>query len=105
VGNATSRHPQLVNGITKFIRPMTNGMATKKIMMVPWAEKIWVVVFGRQIAGKRGKARACCEAHHQGVDEASDQHDQPPGCSTSRRFALWSTLVIHSRPEIGGVAL
>ena len=41
VGNATSRTPSC-SGTTKFIRPITNGIATKKIMIVPWAEKIWL---------------------------------------------------------------
>ena len=40
VGKATSRAPSC-NGTAKFIRPITNGMATKKIMIVPCAEKIW----------------------------------------------------------------
>ena len=40
VGNATSRMPSC-SGMTKFISPITNGMATKKIISVPWAEKIW----------------------------------------------------------------
>jgi hypothetical protein len=40
VGNATSRTPSC-SGTTKFISPITNGMATKKIMIVPCAEKIW----------------------------------------------------------------
>jgi hypothetical protein len=40
VGNATSRTPSC-SGTTKFISPMTNGIATKKIISVPWAEKIW----------------------------------------------------------------
>ena len=40
VGNATSRTPSC-SGTTKFISPITNGIATKKIMMVPCAEKIW----------------------------------------------------------------
>ncbi len=40
VGKATSRTPSC-SGTTKFIRPMTNGMATKKIISVPCAEKIW----------------------------------------------------------------
>jgi hypothetical protein len=40
VGNATSRAPSC-NGMTKFISPMTNGIATKKIISVPCAEKIW----------------------------------------------------------------
>ena len=39
-GKATSRTPSC-SGTTKFISPITNGMATKKIMIVPWAEKIW----------------------------------------------------------------
>ena len=40
VGKATSRTPSC-SGTTKFMSPMTNGIATKKIMIVPWAEKIW----------------------------------------------------------------
>jgi hypothetical protein len=39
VGNATSRTPSC-SGTAKFISPITNGMATKKIISVPWAEKI-----------------------------------------------------------------
>ena len=41
VGKATSRTPSC-SGTTKFISPITNGMATKKIMIVPCAEKIWL---------------------------------------------------------------
>ena len=40
VGKATSRTPSC-SGTTKFISPIMNGIATKKIMMVPCAEKIW----------------------------------------------------------------
>ncbi len=40
MGKATSRTPSC-SGTTKFIRPMMKGMAPKKIMIVPWAEKIW----------------------------------------------------------------
>ena len=40
-GNATSRMPSC-SGTAKFISPMTNGMATKKIIMVPCAEKTWL---------------------------------------------------------------
>jgi hypothetical protein len=40
VGKATSRTPSC-KGTTKFIRPITSGIATKKIMITPWAEKIW----------------------------------------------------------------
>ena len=39
VGKATSRTPSC-SGTAKFISPMTNGIATKKIMIVPCAEKI-----------------------------------------------------------------
>ena len=39
-GKATSRAP-ICWGTTTFIRPMKNGIATKMIMMVPWALKIW----------------------------------------------------------------
>jgi hypothetical protein len=39
-GKATSRMPSC-SGMTKLIRPITKGMATKKIMIVPWAENIW----------------------------------------------------------------
>ncbi|MNE28025.1 hypothetical protein D3C80_1214520 [compost metagenome] len=38
-GKATSRAP-ICSGTTMFIRPITSGMATKKIMMTPWAVKI-----------------------------------------------------------------
>ena len=41
VGKATSRTPSC-SGTTMFMSPITNGMATKKIMIVPWAEKIWL---------------------------------------------------------------
>ncbi len=37
VGKATSRTPSC-RGTMKFIRPIMKGMATKKIMIVPWAE-------------------------------------------------------------------
>ncbi len=40
VGKATSRIPSC-SGTAKFINPITSGIATKKIMMVPCAEKIW----------------------------------------------------------------
>ena len=40
VGKATSRTPSC-SGTTRFMRPIMNGMAPKKIMIVPWAEKIW----------------------------------------------------------------
>ena len=40
-GKATSRMPSW-SGTAKFISPITNGMATKKIMIVPCAEKIWL---------------------------------------------------------------
>ncbi len=40
VGNATSRTPSC-SGTTKFISPIMNGIATKKIISVPCAEKIW----------------------------------------------------------------
>jgi hypothetical protein len=39
-GKATSRAP-ICSGMTRFIIPVTKGIATKKIMIVPWAEKIW----------------------------------------------------------------
>jgi hypothetical protein len=39
-GNATSRTPNC-SGTTKFMSPTMKGMAMKKIIMVPWAEKIW----------------------------------------------------------------
>ena len=40
VGKATSRTPSC-NGTTKFMSPITNGIATKNIMIEPCAEKIW----------------------------------------------------------------
>ncbi len=39
-GKATSRAP-ICSGTTKFMRPVTSGIATKKIMITPWAVKIW----------------------------------------------------------------
>jgi hypothetical protein len=39
-GKATSHTPGC-NGTAKVISPTTSGIATKKIMSVPWAEKIW----------------------------------------------------------------
>ncbi|MNY04713.1 hypothetical protein D3C86_1374060 [compost metagenome] len=39
-GNATSRAPSCSGTIT-FIKPRMNGVATKKIMITPWAVKIW----------------------------------------------------------------
>ncbi|MNN56811.1 hypothetical protein D3C81_1717640 [compost metagenome] len=39
-GKATSRAP-ICSGTTRFIRPVISGMATKKIMITPWAVKIW----------------------------------------------------------------
>jgi hypothetical protein len=39
-GKDTSRAP-ICRGTTKFISPVTNGMATKKIMITPCAVKIW----------------------------------------------------------------
>ena len=39
-GKATSRAP-ICSGTTTLIRPMTSGIATKKIMITPWAVKIW----------------------------------------------------------------
>ena len=41
VGKATSRTPSC-SGTTKFMSPIMNGIAMKKIMIVPWAEKIWL---------------------------------------------------------------
>ncbi|MNV34260.1 hypothetical protein D3C71_1256700 [compost metagenome] len=39
-GKATSRAP-ICSGTTTFIRPVISGIATKKIMITPWAVKIW----------------------------------------------------------------
>lgn len=39
-GNAMSRAP-ICSGTMMFIRPTTNGVATKKIMITPCAVKIW----------------------------------------------------------------
>ena len=39
VGKATSRAP-IISGTAKFISPTMKAMATKKIMIVPWVEKI-----------------------------------------------------------------
>ena len=39
-GKATSRAP-ICSGTTKFMSPVTRGIATKRTMMTPWAVKIW----------------------------------------------------------------
>ena len=39
-GKATSRAP-ICSGMIRFIKPVTKGIATKKIMMTPWAVKTW----------------------------------------------------------------
>ncbi len=39
-GKATSRAP-ICSGTTKFISPVTSGIATKKIMMTPCAVNTW----------------------------------------------------------------
>ncbi len=39
-GKATSREP-ICCGMMRLARPDKNGIAMKKIMMVPWDEKIW----------------------------------------------------------------
>ena len=39
-GKATSRAP-ICSGTAKFMSPVTNGIATKKIMIMPCAVKIW----------------------------------------------------------------
>ncbi len=39
-GKATSRAP-ICSGMTKLISPVRNGIAMKKIMIVPCEEKIW----------------------------------------------------------------
>ena len=39
-GKATSRAP-ICSGTTKFISPVTNGIAMKKIMMTPCAVNTW----------------------------------------------------------------
>jgi hypothetical protein len=39
-GKETSRAP-ICSGTTKFMIPVTKGMAMKKIMITPWAVKTW----------------------------------------------------------------
>ena len=56
-GKATSRAP-ICSGTTQFISPIMNGMAMKKIMIVPWAREHLVEVLGRQEAGVAAIRRA-----------------------------------------------
>ncbi len=58
VGKAMSRTPSC-NGTTKFIRPITNGIAMKKIMIVPWAENIWSKCSGGRYPCAPPAAMAC----------------------------------------------
>jgi len=60
----------------KFIKPTTNGMAMKKIMIVPCAEKDLVVVLGRQEACATAGGQRLLRAHHDRVAEAAQQHHQ-----------------------------
>ena len=40
IGKLTSRAPICI-GTTMLMRPVRNGIAMKKIMMVPWVVKSW----------------------------------------------------------------
>ena len=90
-----SRTPSC-SGTTKFIRPITNGIAMKKIMMVPCAEKIWSKCSGGRYPCAPPAATACCER----IMIASEK---PRSSMISARMQymtpirLWSTEVIHSR--------
>jgi hypothetical protein len=64
VGKAMSRTPSC-SGTTKFINPITNGIAMKKIMMVR-----------RQVSLRAAGSHGLLGAHHDGVREAAQQHDQ-----------------------------
>jgi len=48
------------SGTTRFINPITSGIATKKIMMVPCAEKVTVEQQHRE---RRGEDRKDCDNH------------------------------------------
>ena len=74
-------------------------MATKKIMIVPCAEKIWSKCSGGRYPGA-WKASACCsrimmasENPRSSITSASSVYMTP--------MRLWSTLVIHSRQRYG----
>ena len=95
VGKAMSRTPSC-SGTTKFISPITNGIAMKKIMIVPCAEKTWSKCSGGRYPCAPPAAIACCERimiasakPRSSMTSASTQYMTP--------MRLWSTDVIHSR--------
>ena len=90
-----SRTPSC-SGTTKFIIPITNGIAMKKIMIVPCAEKIWSKCSGGRYPCAPPAATACCarimmasEKPRSSMISASMMYMMP--------MRLWSTEVIHSR--------
>jgi hypothetical protein len=52
----------------------TNGIAMKKIMIVPCAEKIWSKCSGGRYSAHAGGNRP--RAHHDRVTEAAQHHDE-----------------------------
>ena len=95
VGNAMSRTPSC-SGTTKFIIPITNGIAMKKIMIVPCAEKIWSKCSGGKYPCAPPAATACCARimmasakPRSSMISASMMYMMP--------MRLWSTEVSHSR--------
>src|SRR5262244_3444194 len=65
-GKATSRTPSC-NGTTRFINPMTSGIATKKIL---------IVVLRRQVSLCAAHRDCLLRAHHDRVAKSAQQHDQ-----------------------------
>ncbi len=58
-GKLTSRAP-ICSGTTKFMRPVTNGIATKKIMITPCAVKTWSKWCAGSGPSLPLNATACC---------------------------------------------
>ena len=98
-GKATSRAP-ICWGMTMFIRPERNGMAIKRIMMVPWAENTWLKWSGGKKPGDAPTAMACWAR----IMMASEK---PRSSMISDKMMymmpifLWSTLVSHSHQRYG----
>ena len=61
------------SGTTKFMSPVTRGIATKRIMMTPWAVKIWSCGAAADTPGIAEGDRLL-RAHHDGIQKPQQHH-------------------------------
>ena len=91
-GKDTSRVP-ICSGMTKLISPVRNGMAMKKIMIVPW-----VLNSSPKWCGDRKpppRPKACCVRISTASISARDSITRAM-MMYMMPMRLWSTLVSHS---------